>query len=120
MRTLRKDGYTIYPEPEYSPTQYLSWFGYRPDVFGVKSGDGADEYVFVECETKPRLKRILSKNYPSISIQTKLAQDTRSRMILAIPSGTLRHLDTQVRKQWEIWIINQRAFKLDAMFATCH
>ncbi|MBI4258368.1 MAG: hypothetical protein HY619_05385 [Thaumarchaeota archaeon] len=115
MRTLRENSYTIYPEPEYSPIQYLSWFSYRPDIFGVRSVEGADEYAFVECETKPRMKRILSKNYLSISVQSRLAKETRSRMILAIPTGTLRNLDTKIRERWEIWIINQRLGETDTM-----
>lgn len=119
MRTLREDGYSIYPEPEHSPLQYLSWNSYRPDIFGMKSLNGVDEYAFVECETRPRLKRILSKNYISITVQTQLARYTRNRMVLAIPTGTLRNLDTSIRKHWEIWIINQRFGRIETMFPVC-
>lgn len=95
---LRNDGFSTYVEPEWPPVNLVSWWGYRPDVFGVRRYTDSDEYAFVECETKPRFTRILEKKTTSIVVQSRLLANTHKRLILAIPSGTLRMLNMKVRR----------------------
>ncbi len=107
VKALREDGFTTYTEPEWSSVQFLTWRSYGPDILGIRNSNGTDEYAFVECETKPRPKRILAKNTVSIGVQTKLMKDTRSRLILTIPNGTLRGLDMGIRRDWELWAVDR-------------
>ena len=108
-RALRNDDFTIWMEPDGPPFDSVTWGAYRPDVFGIKHCDGVDAYAFAECETKPRINRILAKKTASIIVQSRLLKHTQRRLILAIPSGTLNVLDIQVRRWWEIWIVNKHS-----------
>ena len=103
---LTQYGYSTYLEPAWSPVPYVQWQNYRPDILGVKIHPTCSEYAFVECETRPRLKRISKKRTASITFQSKLTGPTHLRLILAIPTGTLRALNLRVRRHWEIWIID--------------
>ncbi len=103
---LSQDGYSTYLEPAWSPVPYVQWQNYRPDILGVKIYPSFSEYAFVECETRPRLERISRKKTDSIVLQSKLTGPTHLRLILAVPTGTLRALNMRVRRHWEIWIID--------------
>ena len=104
---LSQEGYFTYLEPAWSPVSYVQWQNYRPDILGVKIHPTCSEYAFVECETRPRLERISKKKTASITLQSKLTGPTHLRLILAVPTGTLRALNMRVRRRWEIWIIDQ-------------
>jgi hypothetical protein len=106
---LRNDDFMTYMEPDTPPFDSVTWGAYRPDVLGVKHCDSFDAYAFAECETKPRINRILAKKTASIIVQSRLLKRTQRRLILAIPSGTLKILDMQVRRWWEIWIVNKHS-----------
>lgn len=103
-RKLESEGYLVFFEPPCAPSRSMTWVAYRPDVFGVRSCEGLQEYAFVECETRPSLRRLQSKNYRSVEVQSKLDSRLRLRRILVVPRGTLRRLDPWVRYSWETWI----------------
>jgi hypothetical protein len=107
---LSSQGYSIYEEPLHPPTSRLSWFAYRPDLLGVRVTDGAEEFVFVECETKPRTRRISSKNLRSVGLQSSLFRAPRLKKILVIPRGRLRAVDRELRTSWEIWLASDGGF----------
>ncbi|MDA4128213.1 MAG: hypothetical protein OK422_01915 [Thaumarchaeota archaeon] len=105
---LEKEGYWMVEEPLFPPGEEVSWFGYRPDLFGVRAAPGSKDYVVVECETHPNMKRLLAKRFSTLSIQSELSHHCGVKKILAIPSGTLQCLDMGVRKEWEVWVIGIR------------
>lgn len=109
-RELAEEGYSVFFEPPYAPSKFLSWFSYRPDLFGIRVSPGAQEYVLVECETKPSNRKLALKNFSSVDVQTRLNSDLSLRRILVVPRGTLARLDPFVRRSWETWIYDKGRF----------
>jgi hypothetical protein len=68
--------------------------------------------TLVECETKPNKKRLSKKMFiiqNNLSLQKQLHQKTKFRPLLIIPPFNLsRIFCSEVRKFWEIWIINHQ------------
>ena len=110
---LEREGYDLYVEPPEPPLSRLSWSQYRPDVFGILSNEAESKFAIVECETDPRIKRIiekLSKIKRSLTIQKILSErSVLLRLLLVIPSGMLHRVNcSDIRRFWEIWIANYR------------
>lgn len=103
-RELQGEGYSVFFEPPYSPSRFLSWVAYRPDLFGMRTGAGLQEYALVECETHPSSRRLASKNFRSVQVQTRLNLCLSLRLILVVPRGTLARVDPEVRLSWETWV----------------
>jgi len=103
-RELAGEGYRVFFEPLYAPSQFLTWEAYRPDLFGSRAGQGRQEYALVECETRPSEKRLSSKNFRSLQVQTRLDSQLSLRRILVVPRGKLAQVDPSVRRDWEMWI----------------
>ena len=110
-RELVGEGYSVYLEPPYAPSRFLTWASYRPDLFGMRGGAARQEYAFVECETKPSGRRLASKNFRSVEVQTRLNSEMSVRRILVVPRGTLASVDPSVRLSWETWIYEEGAFQ---------
>jgi len=110
-RELTEEGYSVFVEPPYAPSTFLSWASYRPDLFGVRASVGRQEYALVECETRPSGRRLASKNLKSVDVQTRLNSDLSVRMILVVPRGTFARLDSSVRRSWETWIYDAGGFQ---------
>ncbi len=108
---LAEEGYVVFFEPLYAPSRYMSWASYRPDVFGMRAGDGRQEYALVECETRPSERRLASKNFRSVDIQTRLNSDLSLRRILVVPRGKLAGVRPSVRRSWETWIYEGQGFQ---------
>jgi hypothetical protein len=108
---LAEEGYAVFFEPPYAPSRYLSWVTYRPDILGIRASDGRQEYALVECETRPSERRLASKNYKSVDVQTRLNSDLSLRRILVLPRGKLANLESSVRRSWETWIFEGRGFQ---------
>lgn len=103
-RELAEEGYSVFFEPLHAPSMFLSWVSYRPDLFGIRASPGRQEYALVECETRPSARKLASKNFKSVDVQTGLNSDLSLRRILVVPRGTLACLDPSVRRSWETWI----------------
>jgi hypothetical protein len=103
-RELQKDGYSIFYEPLFPPLPGIGWFSYRPDLFGQRESPDGEDFVLVECETKPSMRKMAVKNSSRIWMQTHISHTDRLRRILVIPPGNLRRLDPRLRYNWEIWI----------------
>lgn len=101
---LVKEGYTVFVEPLWAPSRYLSWVSYRPDLLGVRTCGSRQDYAFVECETRPSERRLASKNVGSVGVQTMLGAAISLRKILVIPRGKLSRVDRSMRRSWETWI----------------
>ncbi len=110
-RELLDEGYSVFFEPPYAPSRFLSWVSYRPDLFGIRGSPGRQEYALVECETRPSARRLASKNFLSLDVQTRLDSDLSLRRILVVPRGTLSRLDPSVRRSWETWIYEKGGFQ---------
>jgi hypothetical protein len=110
-RALVGEGYFVFFEPPYAPSRFLSWASYRPDLFGVRGSGARQDYAFVECETRPSGRRLASKNFRSVEVQTRLNADLHLRRILVVPRGTLASVDSSVRLSWETWIYDEGAFQ---------
>jgi hypothetical protein len=108
-KDLEGEGYWMMEEPLFPPGEEVSWFAYRPDLFGVRASGGSRDYVIVECETHPNMKRLLAKRFSSLSIQTQLARHCGLKKILAVPSGTLSAIDMGIRREWDVWIVGNRS-----------
>jgi hypothetical protein len=108
---LAAEGYRVFFEPRFAPSRFLTWEAYRPDVFGVKSAAGRQEYAMVECETNPSTRKLVAKNFTSVDVQTRLNADFALRRILVVPRGRLRSLDPSVRLAWETWIYDGLGFQ---------
>jgi len=109
-RELAEEGYSVFFEPPYAPSRFLTWVSYRPDLFGIRASAERQEYALVECETRPSGRRLASKNFRSVEVQTRLNSDLSLRRILVVPRGTLASLDSSVRRSWETWIYEGRGF----------
>ncbi len=103
-RQLAEEGYSLFLEPPYAPSRFLTWDSYRPDILGIRASAGMQEYAFVECETHPSTRRLDSKNFRSVEVQTRLNSELSLRLIVVVPRGTLRGLDPSVRRAWETWL----------------
>jgi hypothetical protein len=110
-RELVGEGYSVFLEPPFAPSSFLSWSSYRPDLFGMRGGASRQEYAFVECETRPSGRRLASKNFRSVDVQTRLNAEMHVRRILVVPRGTLASVDSSVRLSWETWIYEEGAFQ---------
>jgi hypothetical protein len=77
----------------------------------MRAGAGRQEYALVECETRPSGRRLASKNFRSVDVQTRLDSELSLRMILVVPRGTLARLDSSVRRLWETWIYDGGGFQ---------
>jgi len=110
-RRLADEGYLVFLEPSFAPSRYLRWVSYRPDIFAIRSGNDKQEYALVECETRPSGKRLASKNFRSIDIQTRLSSDLSLRRILVVPRGTFARVEPSVRYSWETWIYEGEDFQ---------
>ena len=110
-RELAEEGYSVFFEPQFAPSRFLSWASYRPDLFGIRASTGRQEYALVECETRPSGRRLESKNFRSVDVQTRLNSDLTVRRILVVPRGTLAGVDSSVRRDWETWIYCEGSFQ---------
>jgi len=110
-RELAEEGYSVFFEPPYAPSRFLSWVSYRPDLFGIRASPGRQEYALVECETRPSGRKLASKNFMSLDVQTRLNSYLSLRRILVVPRGTLACLDPSVRLSWETWIYENGRFQ---------
>lgn len=110
-RQLAEEGYTVFFEPPSPPSRFLRWEAYRPDLFGIRATGESQEYVLVECETRPSSRRLASKNFLSLDVQTRLNSDLSLRRILVVPKGGLASLDPSVRLDWEIWVHDGRSVR---------
>jgi hypothetical protein len=111
-RELAEEGYSVFVEPPYAPSRFLTWASYRPDLFGVRASFEMQEYALVECETRPSRRRLASKNFKSVDVQTRLNSDLSLRRILVVPRGTLAGVDSSVRLSWETWIYEGGSFQM--------
>ena len=114
-RELAGEGYSVFFEPPYSPSRFLGWTSYRPDLLGIRAGSGRQEYAFVECETRPSARRLASKNFRSVDVQTRLNHDLSLRRILVVPRRKLSSVDPSVRRTWEMWIYDRSGFQMFRM-----
>jgi hypothetical protein len=110
-RELSEEGYSVFFEPRWAPSYFLSWASYRPDLFGIRASAGRQEYALVECETRPSGRRLASKNFKSVDVQTRLNSELSLRRILVVPRGTLSSVDSSVRRSWETWIYEGGRFQ---------
>jgi hypothetical protein len=111
-RELTGEGYSVFEEPPYAPSRFLSWVSYRPDLFGMRASSERQEYVLVECETRPSSRRLAAKNFKSMDVQTRLNSELSVRRILVVPRGTLARVDPSVRLAWETWIYGTEGFQM--------
>jgi hypothetical protein len=110
-RELSEEGYSVFIEPSFAPSRFLTWASYRPDLFGIRASAGRQEYALVECETRPSSRRLASKNFRSVDVQTRLNSDLSLRRILVVPRGKLAGVDPSVRRSWETWIYEGGRFQ---------
>jgi hypothetical protein len=103
-RQLAEEGYALFFEPPYTPSRFVTWESYRPDILGIRASAGMQEYALVECETNPSTRGLDSKNFRSVEVQTRLNSELSLRLIVVVPRGTLRGLDPSVRRSWETWV----------------
>ncbi len=104
---LVREGYEVIEEPPWPPNRFISWEAYRPDLMGLFDREGAEEYAFIECETHPRMPRLLSKNIWRIELQSRIDRQSRLRRILVVPRGKLGAVDPKLRRCCEIWIADK-------------
>ena len=104
---LTKEGYEVVEEPLWPPNRFVSWEAYRPDLLGLVNTDVREEYALVECETKPRTTRLLTKNIWRVELQSKIDRQPRLRRILVVPRGKLGALDLKLRYSCEIWVTDK-------------
>lgn len=102
---LERERYHVIEEPLSPPKSKVSWRSYRPDLMGYRLEEGSEELVLVECETRPNMRRFLSKNHASVWFQPNLFREGNVRRILAVPRGKLKRVDMKLRRKWEIWIV---------------
>ncbi len=111
-RELQKDGYNIFYEPAFPPLPGVGWSAYRPDLFGRRESSDGEDFVLVECETQPSMRKLAAKNSSRIWMQTHISHTDRLRRILVIPPRSLRKLDLSIRQKWEIWIVEDEIFRI--------
>lgn len=106
---LEREDYRVVEEPLFSPAPWMHWECYRPDLLGLRSDDRSEQVVIVECETRPSMKRFVSKNYKSFWFEPSVIREGSIRRILAIPRGKLASLNLELRRGWEIWVMGSTA-----------
>jgi len=111
-RQLVDEGYSVFFEPPFAPSRFLTWASYRPDILGIRAGPGTQEYALVECETNPSTRRLDSKNFRSVEVQARLNSELSLRRIVVVPRGTLRSLDPSVRRSWETWVYEAQGLQM--------
>jgi len=104
---LVRNGYEVIEEPLWPPNRLVSWEAYRPDLLGIAQTDSREEYALVECETRPRTKRLLAKNIWRVELQSRIDRQPRLRRILVVPRGKLGALDLKLRRSCEIWVTDE-------------
>ncbi len=104
---LERERYSVVEEPLFIPGEKVTWSSYRPDLMGYRRGNGSEEIVLVECETRPSMRRFRLKNHSSVWLQPSLAMNGSVRRVLAIRRGWLRAVDMELRSQWEIWVLGE-------------
>jgi hypothetical protein len=102
---LIREAYAVIEEPLFLPGERVSWSSYRPDLLGYRSNGGTEELVLVECETRPNMRRLRSKQYRTVTFQTYLFRGGSLRKILAVPQGKLGSVDMRIRDEWEVWVV---------------
>jgi len=110
-RRLSEEGYEVFFEPAFAPSRFLRWASYRPDLIGIRAGPSRQEYVLVECETRPSTRKLSSKNFRSVEVRLRLNSRFSLRRVLVIPRGTLASVDSSVRLLWEVWIYDKGALQ---------
>jgi hypothetical protein len=105
---LEREGYRVVEEPPFPPARWISWSTYRPDLLGFREREQKEEVAIVECETRPSMNRFRSKNYSSLWFQPSVLSEGSIRRILAVPRGRLGAVDLRLRREWEIWVLNER------------
>ncbi len=102
------EGYNVYVEPPYPPMNSVSWFGFRPDLLGIRDDFQSEGYAMVECETNLRPTTLMNKSAHVIFLQHKIGVKTGFRRILVLPSGRLRNpAYFVVNRNWELWLVNR-------------
>jgi hypothetical protein len=104
---LERDGFGVVEEPLFPPAKWISWSTYRPDLLGFRAKDMEEEVAIVECETRPSMRKFISKNYSSLWFQPSVLSVGSVRRILAVPRGKLGAVDLRLRQGWEIWVIGR-------------
>ena len=104
---LIREGYEVVEEPLRPPSRFVFWEAYRPDLLGLVVGEGKEEYALVECETRPRTKRLLAKNIWRVQLQSRIDLQTSLRRILVVPRGKLGCFDLRLRRSCEVWVADQ-------------
>ena len=102
---LEREDYAVIEEPLFPPWKRISWSSYRPDLLGYRTGEGREEIVLVECETRPNMRRLGLKKHSSVSFQPYLFRRGSVRKILAVPQGKLGSVDMRIRDEWEVWVV---------------
>ena len=108
---LVHDGYNVFREPLFPPTSLMAWSRYRPDLLAVRAREGREDFVMVECETRPSTRRMNSKNFRSVQLQSKIHLKSNLKRILVVPRGKLNALDSKLRLLWEIWLASDTGFQ---------
>src|SRR5207245_3810132 len=93
--------------PHCAPKRFVDSEDYRPSLRGLVNTDVKEEYALVECETKPRTTRLLTKNIWRVELQSKIDRQPRLRRILVVPRGKLGALDPKLRHFCEIWVADK-------------
>ncbi len=102
---LEQERYAVVEEPLFPPGKKVTWSSYRPDLLGYRSEGGLEELVLVECETRPNMRRLGTKNVSSVWFQPYLFRRGSVRRILAVPQGKLGSVDMKIRDRWEVWVV---------------
>jgi len=102
--------YEVYHEPPESPLKRLYWRSYRPDILGIYSNNSKLIIVIAECEAKPSFKKTLRKTNQiryGFSLQKRLNEKHFIFPLLVIPAMNFNKINfLEIRKFWQIWIIN--------------
>lgn len=108
---LLRENYSVLYEPMTASSLMMTWRSYRPDLLGVRTGDGHQDYALVECETRPSTRKLLAKNYASVGVQVMIDCHCSIRRILVVPKGSLSRIDSQTRSSWETWVYDGIGFR---------
>lgn len=112
---LEAEGFSVVEEPLYPPVRDLRWSYYRPDLLGFRMRDDGRDFVIVECETHPAMRRFMRKNFRSLSFKPRLFQRDTLKRVLAIPRGKLSAVDLALRGQWEVWVMGLGAREFETL-----
>ena len=102
--------YEVYHETPESPLKRLYWHSYSPDILGIYSNNSKLIIVIAECETKPSFEKTLRKTNQiryGFSLQKQLNEYHFIFPLLVIPAINFNKINfLEIRKFWQIWIIN--------------